>query len=355
MKIAIVDDNTVNLMLLKRMIEQHFGLQPVLFSDAWTGLAWCIANDPDLVLVDYMMPRLDGLGFVTSLRAVPACADIPLVMITANQDHKLRYEALDAGANDFLTKPVDQVEFKARVKNMLALRKSQVALRDRAAWLAEEVAKATADVRAREQETIFLLARAAEYRDPETGAHILRMAAYSALIAERFGFDKARVNLIYEAAPMHDIGKVGTPDRILLKPGRLDPDEMVIMREHAMNGYQILRKSSSHLLQCAATIALTHHEKFDGSGYPGALAGNAIPIEGRIVAIADVFDALTSARPYKSAWPIERALEFMLEGRGLHFDPELIDAFMQVLDQVLAIHTLHQDQPEEAPPCASNN
>lgn len=347
MKIAIIDDNQVNLVLLKRMVEQHFQFQPHLFSDSWQGLEWCLANDPDLVLVDYMMPGLDGLGFVTSLRAAPSCADTPIVMITANHDNQLRYEALDAGANDFLTKPVDQVEFKARVKNMLALRKSQIALRDRASWLADEVAKATADVKAREREAIFLLSRAAEYRDPETGAHILRMAAYSALIANEIGLPQDRVALILEAAPMHDIGKVGTPDRILLKPGRLDPDEMTIMREHARNGYEILRESSSPLLQLAATIAMTHHEKFDGSGYPNSLAGEAIPIEGRIVALADVFDALTSARPYKPAWEIDRAVEFIQSERGRHFDPVLIDAFMKRFADVLTIRQQHQDDPKE--------
>jgi putative two-component system response regulator len=235
----------------------------------------------------------------------------------------------------------------ARVRNLLALRKSRQQLSNRAAWLAEEVKKATAETVAREKEAILRLSRAAEHRDPETGMHLLRMSNYTRLIAAQLGLPPAEQELLLDAAPMHDIGKVGTPDHILLKPGRLTPEEFDIMKQHATIGYEILRDSVSPLLQCAATLALTHHEKFDGSGYPQGLAGEAIPLYGRIVAVADVFDALTSERPYKKAWPLEEAVDFLKAGAGSHFDPACVDGFLAAYPQVLEIKSrYHEDIPE---------
>lgn len=227
---------------------------------------------------------------------------------------------------------------------MLALRQHQIALADRASWLAEEVKKATAEIKAREYDTIMRLSKAAEYRDPETGMHILRMANYSYLIGKKLGLPSDQLDLLFQAAPMHDIGKVGTPDHILLKPGRLDPDEMAVMRQHATIGYEILRGSSSPLLQMAAEIANTHHEKYDGTGYPNGVKGEEIALVGRIVAVADVFDALTSTRPYKPAWELDKAANFMREQRGLHFDPQCLDAFFECWEEVLTIH--HQNQED---------
>ncbi|CAG0967236.1 partial Cyclic di-GMP phosphodiesterase response regulator RpfG, partial [Anaerolineae bacterium] len=192
------------------------------------------------------------------------------------------------------------------------------------------------------------LSRAAEYRDPETGAHILRMSHYTRLIAQNLGLTEAEQELLLDAAPMHDIGKVGTPDHILLKPGRLTDEELVIMRQHAEIGYEILKDSVSPLLRTAALVAWTHHEKFDGSGYPRGLAGENIPLYGRIVAVADVFDALTSARPYKLAWEVDRALDFLREGRGSHFDPACVDAFLQDMDAVLSIKDRYRDEEDIA-------
>ncbi len=202
---------------------------------------------------------------------------------------------------------------------------------------------------AQERETIFCLSRAAEYRDPETGAHILRMAHYSRHIARHMGLSVAQQDLLLQAAPMHDIGKVGTPDTILLKPGRLDDAEFAIMKQHAVIGYEILVASSSPLLQAAAEIAHTHHEKFDGSGYPRGLVGEAIPLFGRIVAVADVFDALTSVRPYKKAWSIEQALALLHEGKGKHFDPACVDAFLCEWDEVLKIKQRFVDEEFDVP------
>lgn len=345
MHIVIIDDNPVNVTLLKHLVKQLDDATATTFTDSAEALTWCLNNQPDLILVDYMMPAPDGIAFTQVMRQSAAHLDIPIIMITANSESTIRYSALEAGANDFLTKPVDRTEFLCRSRNMLALRKSQLALADRAAWLTEEVAKATAEIKAREYDTIVRLSKAAEYRDPETGTHILRMAHYSHIIGKKLGLPADQLDLLLQAAPMHDIGKVGTPDHILLKPGRLDADEMAIMRLHATIGYEILRGSASPLLQMAAEIANTHHEKFDGTGYPNGLKGEHIALVGRIVAVADVFDALTSARPYKPAWELDRAIEFLKEQRGIHFDPACIDAFFDSWDEVLEIRNQHQEDP----------
>ncbi len=343
MDVVIVDDNEINVTLLRHLVKAIEDTKAITFTDSAAGLQYCLDNDPDLVVIDYMMPPPDGMAFIQAFRAHPGRKNTPLLMITANQDTEVRHRALTLGASDFLTKPVDKNEFRARATNMLLLRKSQKQLADRAAWLAEEVAKATNEVLVRERETIIRLSKAAEYRDPETGAHILRMANYSQIIARNLGHSEADQTLLLDAAPMHDIGKVGTPDHILLKPGRLDPEEMDIMRQHAGIGYDILKGSPSPLLQKAAVIALTHHEKFDGSGYPNNLKGQDIPIDGRIVAVADVFDALTSERPYKKAWSVDEAVKFMHDNSGSHFDPDCIEAFFRNWDEIMAIKSRFTD------------
>lgn len=344
MQVIIVDDNPVNLKLMESLVRRAGNYQPRTFQDSAEGLAWCMTNTPDLLIVDYMMPPPDGMEFIRRFREVPANLDIPVLMITADHEKETRYAALETGANDFLTKPIDNAEFRARLRNMLALRKSQKALADRAAWLAEKVAEATEEILDREREMITRLSRAAEFRDPETGAHILRMSNYSRLIAEQMGLPRAELELILRAAPMHDVGKIAIRDDILLKPGRLDPDEFEIMKTHAEKGYELLSGSASSLLDTAALIARTHHEKFDGSGYPRGLAGEEIPLYGRIVAVADVFDALTTERPYKKAWEIEHAVRFLEEGSGSHFDPACVTAFIERLDDVLTIRDRFQDE-----------
>ncbi|MEW6515195.1 MAG: HD domain-containing phosphohydrolase [Pseudomonadota bacterium] len=347
MNVVIVDDTQINVTLMQALVSRIEGCKPIGFTDSAAGLQWCIDGNPDLVIVDYMMPAPDGIEFIQRLRAVPSKADVPILMVTADHEKEVRYRALETGASDFLTKPIDRIEFTSRVKNMLAIRKSHLALTDRAAWLAAEVDKATAEIREREREAVFRLARAAEFRDPETGAHIQRMAHYSKLIAAGIGLDAARQELILEAAPMHDVGKLGTPDMILLKPGKLTPEEFAVMKQHATIGWEILRDSSAPTLKTAAEIAWTHHEKFDGSGYPRGLKGEDIPLFGRIVAVADVFDALTSARPYKKAWEFDAAWDFIRENRGSHFDPNCADAFLARRDEVLAIRAQFRDPDEE--------
>lgn len=343
-KVLIIDDSEINLTLLKHLVIKLGGCEPILFDNPLRALEWCQAEAPDLVVVDYMMPDMDGLHFIRAFRALPARDDIPVLMITANDQKDVRYQALMGGANDFLTKPVDRTEFDARARNMLKLRQGQKFLADRALHLQVLVDAQTQRICDQEQELIYRLSRAAEFRDPETGYHIQRMAHYSLLIAQRLGLDEKAQNLLFQAAPMHDVGKIGIPDQILLKPGRLTPDEFEIMKQHARLGQELLQGSVSPVLQTGAEIALCHHEKFDGSGYPEQLAGEAIPLFGRIVAVADVFDALTSARPYKPAWSLAAARQLLEDGRGGHFDPACVDAFLASWDAALEIRSRFQDE-----------
>jgi putative two-component system response regulator len=344
MQILIVDDNTTNLVLLSALSKAVSDCTPVTFEHPLSALEWSEQATPDLVLVDFVMPDIDGHEFIRRFRALPDKKDVPIVMITSEDQRPVRQKALELGATEFLAKPLDSMEFKIRVRNLLALRQAQNQLKNRNQWLAEEVRRATSEIIERERELILRLARAAECRDPETASHIARMASYAALITRQLGCDESFVELIALAAPMHDIGKLGIPDYILLKPGRLDPDELVMMRRHAEIGARILSGSLSSLIQLAARIAHHHHEQYNGSGYPDGLAGEAIPLECRIVAVADVFDALTSSRPYKRAWSVEAARRFIEDGRGEHFCPACCDAFLQAWDEVLAIK---QQFPEE--------
>jgi len=343
MKIVIVDDNLVNVQLIEALVEQLDDCQSVSFTDPVPALAWCGANEFDLLVVDYMMPGIEGIEFIRHLRASVGHDKVPVLMVTADCAREVLHRALEAGATDFLTKPIDTIEFRARARNMLAIRQSHVAWSRRTAELAEEVRKATAEILDREKDTIMRLCRAAEFRDPETGAHILRMAHYSRLIAEQLVADPAYAARVFEAAPMHDVGKLGTPDHILLKPGKLTAEEFEIMKQHAAIGWGILKGGASPTLALAAEIAHAHHEKFDGSGYPGGLAGAAIPLSGRIVAVADVFDALTSARPYKEAWEVARAAEFMRQNSGSHFDPQCLEAFFARWEEALEVRERFKD------------
>ncbi len=345
MKVVIIDDAQINVTLLQHLVRKLPDCESVCFTDPVVALAWCSLNEPDLVVVDYMMPQLSGTELTEKFRA--RYPDIPVLMVTANHEIELRHQALQLGVTDFLNKPLDTTEFLARSKNMLALRQSHKNLADHAALLAGEVRKATQQIVAQERETIFCLAKAAEYRDPETGLHIVRMAHYSRHIARVLGLPAEQQDLLLEAAPMHDIGKVGTPDMILLKPGKLTDAEFSIMKQHAVIGFEVLNASSSPLLKVAAEIAFTHHEKFDGSGYPSGLKGNDIPLFGRIVAVADVFDALTSERPYKKAWSIEQATQMIRDASGTHFDPACVNAFFKEFTEVLAIRNKFVDEAIE--------
>jgi response regulator RpfG family c-di-GMP phosphodiesterase len=342
--VLVVDDTQLNLNLFSALLSKLGNCQDFLFADPLQALEWVKLNPVSLILVDYMMPGIDGIEFVRRIRQMPDLKETPILMVTTNNLVDVRHAALDNGATDFLTKPVDLHEFRARVKNMLLLEESRRQLVDRATWLAAEVRQATQEILERERETVVRLSKAAEHRDNETGSHVNRMAHFCALIAAELGLDAEEQELLKDAAPLHDIGKVGIPDHILLKPGKLDRDEFEIMKQHARIGHDILQGSASKLLQLGAVIALSHHEKFDGSGYPGALVGEAIPLCSRVVAVADVFDALTSARPYKPAWSVSDAINYLKQQSGLHFDPRCVNALITRLDDVLKVRALFSEK-----------
>lgn len=347
--VLLLDDNPVNLKWLALLVQRLENAQCVSFTEPAAALDYARSERVDLVVLDYLMPEMNGLEFIEAFRALEGADAIPLLMITAHDEKEVRYRALEAGAYDFLPKPVDAAEFLARARNMLKLREASWRLADHAAWLTREVELATREIRERERETVMSLVKAAGYRDYETGAHISRVGHYAYLIAQGLQLSAQDQALVLDAAAMHDIGKVGIPDHILLKPGRLDEAEMDIMRQHASLGHELLKGSSSRLLQAGATIALGHHEKFDGSGYPQGLHGEDIPLFGRIVAVADVFDALTSERPYKKPWSLDDAAGYLRAQRGLHFDPQCVDAFLAAWPEVLAIRQRFADEPKVPP------
>lgn len=343
MKIVLIDDSKSSLRYMAGLVKSLSECDAVTFDNPADALKWCEANAPELVIVDYIMPTMNGLQFIEAFRNLEQRASTPVVMVTSSEVKDVRYMALQLGATDFLNKPVDSIEFLARVRNLLAGYRAHKALGDLSEWLAGEVHKATQLLIEREREAILFLARTAEHRDPETGLHLSRMAEYSRLIAEMLSLSAEEVGFIFTAAPLHDVGKVGIPDSILLKPGPLDADEIAIMRRHTRYGAEILAGSTSPLLQLAAEIAHCHHERVDGRGYPRGLKGREIPLSGRIVALADVFDALTSDRPYKSAWSFDRACDFIKAQRGLHFDEACVDAFFQAIAAVEAFMRAHSE------------
>ncbi|HRK79427.1 HD domain-containing phosphohydrolase [Thiobacillus sp.] len=337
-RVVIVDDRSTARSLLEglaRTLEP--GVIVESFADPQDALAQMHLATPDLIITDYRMPGMDGIEFTRRVRAERRLAEIPILIVTVVEDRQVRYQALENGATDFLTRPIDPQECRARCLNLLALRRSQKMVNDRALWLEEQVMQATREVRTRERETLMKLAKAGEYRDQETGNHIIRMSKYARLIAEKLNLSAMECDEIEAAAPMHDIGKIGIPDLVLLKPGRHTPEEQKIMRRHPLIGHEILDGSPSRYLQMGAVIALGHHEKFDGSGYPQGLAGEDIPLPARIVAVADVFDALTSDRPYKRAWSFQDALNYIQSESGRHFDPACVRAFELRIDAVAAI------------------
>jgi len=335
----LVDDSRSVLNFLKRHIEAEGLVEATTFLDPVEAVACARERVFDLVLVDYEMPHMDGISFIRTLRTLPGCADIPIAMITSRQTDDVKMQALQAGATDFLPKAPQSVEMTVRLRNLIQLGAAVRKLNDRAAHLASEVAAATRKLGEREEEIILRLALAVEYRDNDTGEHTLRVARYSRIIAEQLGLPARLCRDIYLAAPLHDVGKVAIPDKILLKPGRLTDDEMAVIRTHAMIGERILADSSCELIQLGAQIAAGHHERWDGAGYPNGLKADEIPVAARVVAVADVFDALTTRRPYKEPMPLDAARAYLVENQGRQFDPACVDAFLSRWNEVMAIAT----------------
>jgi two-component system, response regulator RpfG len=344
--VVIVDDLITSRLLVAEMVRRvDDRLNLVTFGTPAEALAFAAENAIDLVLTDYNMPEFDGVELTRRLRALPHCADVPIIVITVYEDRQIRYAALEAGASDYLTKPIDEHEAMARCANLLQLRRQKLALSDHARLLQNRVAQAVEEIHARELETLLVLAKAGEYRDKCTANHLARMSKYSALIGTRAGMSEEAVHELEVAAPMHDIGKIGIPDAILLKEGPLEGAEMKLMRTHAQIGHDILQGSPSKYLRLGAVIALGHHERYDGGGYPAGLEGEDIPLPARIVAVADVFDALTTSRPYKRAWPVDKALDYLRSQRGRHFDPQCVDGFFDAMPEVRqVVARLHDDR-----------
>ncbi|MFC3150349.1 HD domain-containing phosphohydrolase [Litoribrevibacter euphylliae] len=327
-KILIVDDEPANIQVIGRILNEDY--QTLFAKSGEQAIELANKQQPDLILMDIVMPGMSGYEAVEQLKKNKRTASIPVIFITSmtGDDHETL--GFECQAVDYITKPVHPNIVLARVKTHLSL-------------VGVDALNET-----REQ-IIHSLGHAAEYKDNETGLHVIRMSNYSKVIAQAAGLSEEECELLCTAAPMHDVGKIGIPDHILLKPGKLNDQEWKIMKRHPFIGYKIIGNQNSPLLALAASIAYTHHEKWNGKGYPRGLKGTDIPLEGRIVAIADVFDALTTARPYKAAWPIEKALDLIKEESGEHFDPRLVPLFLDHLDEILAIREqwMEEDTPEE--------
>lgn len=361
-RILVVDDESANRDLLVRMLK-GLGHNAESASDGFQALAQ-LKLGYDLILLDVMMPGMDGFEVVRNIRAGTECQDVPVCMVTGLSSIEDRLRAVEAGVNDFIAKPFDMMELKIRTNSLLREKESREALKRHQAELEETVDKRTVALRQALQETaeaqrktyraqletIERLAIAAEHRDRETAFHIKRMSHYCHLIAKKLGLPPQECEIILNATPMHDVGKIGIPDAILLKPGKLDPSEWEIMKKHAEIGALILSGSSSDLLQAGEIIARSHHERWDGTGYPTGLSGENIPLWGRITTLADVFDALTNKRPYKDAFSNDMAVQIMKEARGVFFDPRLLDIFLDNISEVFAIQKQFMD-----PPSANNS
>lgn len=324
--ILAVDDEASNLQLLRQILQDHYRLR--FAKDGPRALELVREEAPDLILLDVMMPGMSGYEVCAALKADPATASIPVIFVTALNDTEDELEGFEAGAVDYITKPVSPPIVRARVRTHLSLVRMEA-------------------LRESRLEIVQRLGLAAEYKDNETGLHVIRMSHFSRILGLAAGMSELAADDLLHAAPMHDVGKIGIPDRILQKPGPLDPDEWKIMQSHATIGAEIIGEHPNGMLALARNIALTHHEKWDGSGYPKGLKGEEIPLEGRITAIADVFDALTSVRPYKKAWTEEEALDFLVQQKGKHFDPALVDLFLGQMPAIRAIRQRWAEAPQE--------
>ena len=346
MNILIVDDQQSARTMLRHVVE---GISPGIsvtdFENPVDALQWSERNSVDMLLLDYRMPDMDGLQFTRQFRRPLVKRDVPIVLISVVGDEPVRQAALDAGVIDFLVKPVRPRELRSRLRNLLLLRQQGESVKERARSLERQVLEGLREVEERERETLYRLARAIEYRDFGTGLHLIRMSRFAGLIAEGLHLPDDEVRMLELASPLHDIGKIGVPDAILLKAGRLTEEEFAVMRRHPHIGFEILRDSQSKFVQLGAQVALRHHERWDGSGYPDGLRGEEIPLHARIVALADVFDALISERPYKPAWSHDDTVAYIRENSGKLFDPACVESLFRDMDQVRMIEQMKLASP----------
>jgi len=336
-----VDNDEMSLMLIESIC-QSIDLPIKTFQHPKEADEYAKNNPLDIALIDYRMPEINGIQLIQRIKGYHP--EIPVIMISGVEDIKdLKLTALEAGATEYMRKPINTYEFRARVKNLLQLRHYQQLYNDQTKNLKRELKDTVKEITKREYETLTIIGRAAEYKDTETSNHIKRVASYSRLLAEKLGKDAKFQETIFHAAPLHDIGKIGIPDHILTKTGKLTEEEFEVMKQHPEIGYKILKDSKSLYLQAGALIARSHHEKFDGTGYPGGLMGIEIPMIGRIITVADVFDALISKRPYKKPWPFDMAAQEIRDQSGKHFDPEVVHSFLQNLPGIRAIVNQFKD------------
>jgi len=352
--LLIIDDLIQNIELMEaQLVSQDYEIRKATSGEA--ALAALCSTDVDLVLLDVMMPGMDGFEVTRRIRQNHELRRIPIILVTALRSIEDRVRGIDAGCDDFLSKPVDKTELIARVSSLLRVKAYNDLVKNYQTQLERDVAartvelkKAFEQLKASSMDTIYRLSMAMEYKDEDTGAHIKRMSRYAAAVARKMGLHEPQLETILLAAPLHDLGKLGIPDAVLLKPGKLDAQEWEIMKKHSKIGADILKGSSAGYINLAETIARSHHEKWDGTGYPDGLKGTKIPIVVRCCSIADVFDALTSRRPYKEPFSVEEALKIISDGRGSHFDPAVVDAFFAIQPEILEIKREFADEPQLA-------
>lgn len=343
-RILIVNDQKLDDLVLEKILKSA-GYHQILFvSDSRQATAAYQHYHPDIILLDLNMPQRDGFAVMEELKNIEKESYLPILVLSGESAPEKRLRALQSGAKDFLSKPYEGVEVLTRIHNILEVRMLHNQIRDQNRILETKVLEHTKELRDTRLDIIHRLARTAEYRDNETGIHIMRMSRYCACLGAAAGMSDPQCELLLHASPLHDIGKIGIPDDILLKPGKLDTAEFEIMKTHTTLGAELLSGSSFALMKMAAIIALTHHEKWDGTGYPKGLRGVNIPLVGRIAGICDVFDALTSRRPYKEPWPVQKAVDHIQTDSGAHFDPRLVEYFLKVIPEIKNIRTYHNEE-----------
>ena len=335
--ILVVDDEEANVRLIEKILHSKGFKNVICTQKPLEVMTLLTEHHSDLLILDLNMPLMDGYDVMEKIKQLPKKHMPSILVLTAQDMQDFRQRALDSGARDYVTKPFDMNELISRVRNLLEVQMAHKYMRNQNEILEQKVWQRTQDLHKTRLQVVYHLGRAAEYRDNETGLHIIRMSEISALLGKKAGMSDYECELLLHASPMHDIGKIGIPDNILLKPGKLNEKEWRVMQTHAQIGADILSGDDSDLMKMAHDIALTHHEKFNGEGYPNNLQGDAIPLVGRITAIADVFDALTSQRPYKKEWAIEKTIELIKQESSKHFDPELVSLFIEILPGVLEI------------------
>ncbi len=332
--VLIVDDSPESIDVLRGVLGSEYRVCVAI--NGMKALEIAPNVNPDVILLDVMMPGMDGYETCKRLKAIESLAQTPVIFVTTLGETDSQLRGLELGAVDYITKPYAAALVRSRVR-------THVSLYRHCTQLQNMVMLRTAELLNTRLEIIRRLGRAAEYRDNETGMHVMRMSHITRLLAIAHGVDQAKAEILFQASPMHDVGKIGTPDHVLLKPGKLNEVEWTIIKKHTTIGAEIIGDHPSDLMATARVVALRHHERWDGSGYPGGLKGEEIPLEARIVAIADVFDALLSVRPYKPAWSIEKTMQYINDNSGSHFDPRLIETFLRILPECLAVRDQYRD------------